>query len=97
MNRENAKGYLPLVQALVDGKVLQVRRDLGNGNRQWFDLDGTCFDRAADQYRIKPEPREVWITEYPNGEIFFHPSQESARVARVQPTGVIRHYREVIE
>lgn len=93
MNASNAKDYLPLVQALADGKTVQ----LSDGNGGWIDGD-IEFTYPASEYRIKqPEPREIWITQYPNGEVFFHPSEESARVGRSQPTGVIRRYREVIE
>lgn len=97
MNASNAKDYLPLVQALADGKVLQVRRDPGNGHRQWFDLDGTCFDRTADQYRIKPEPREIWVIESVDG------SQNGPFISEFEANAFCRkgyeviRYREVIE
>jgi hypothetical protein len=92
MNKDNAKDYLPLVQALADGKTVQ----LSDGNGGWIEGE-IDFQYPVSEYRIKSELKEVWITEYPNGEVFFHPSEESARVGRSQPTGVIRRYREVIE
>lgn len=59
MNKQNAKDYLPLVQALIDGKTLQHRVD---GGETWVDLAETSFTYYPDAYRIKPEshPAESW-------------------------------------
>jgi hypothetical protein len=59
MNKENAREYLPLVQALANGKTLQI--DAGAG---WIDLsEETNFVFDPEDYRIKPEPRtfEMWL------------------------------------
>ena len=58
MNKEDAHLYLPLVQALVDGKTLQI--EVGSA---WDDLDEPSFTRPPQDYRIKPEPRrwKVWV------------------------------------
>ena len=53
MNKDNAKDYLPLVQALADGKTIQLKKLDG-----WSDCERTGFSFPPDQYRIKPEPRE---------------------------------------
>lgn len=93
MNKDNAKDYLPLVQALADGKVIQVK--CVNG---WEDVAAElslCF--APDQYRIKPEPREIWVNEYAEGDHHMHYSAESAEHARGVCAAVTRRYREVIE
>ncbi len=74
MNASNAKHYLPLVQALAEGKVIQINTVDG-----WEDLRGEislCF--APDQYRIKPEPREIWVNEYPDYPSIVHNSKEQA-------------------
>ncbi|MDE3023595.1 MAG: hypothetical protein KGI54_17415 [Pseudomonadota bacterium] len=52
MIKENAKDYLPLVQALADGKTIQYSR---NGV-DWEDAGVVTFTWAACRYRIKPEP-----------------------------------------
>lgn len=62
MNAQNAHKYLPLVQALVDGKTLQYRDGFGN----WGDTGGIYrpyFEADHTSYRVKPEPRtfDVWI------------------------------------
>jgi len=53
MTRENAKDYLPLVQALAEGKNIQVRTPL-----TWVDADySLIFTDPPSYYRIKPEPK----------------------------------------
>lgn len=58
MNKQNAKDYLPLVQALADGKTIQ----LAGYENNWSDLDYPDFRAAPNKYRIKPEPHpaESW-------------------------------------
>jgi len=55
MNAQNAHEYLPLVQALANGKMIQA---LGG---EWFDIDDVNFNWPPDEYRIKPEPRTFKI------------------------------------
>ena len=61
MNRDNAKDYLPLVQALADGKDVQYK---GESLKQWITLTGCDFNQPAEDFRIKPEPREFWINNH---------------------------------
>jgi hypothetical protein len=64
MTRDTAKDFLPLVQALSEGKVIQWFNQEDSG---WEDLEFTDFVEAPDRYRVKPERREVWVNEYPDG------------------------------
>jgi hypothetical protein len=57
MNKENAKDYLPLVQALAEGKTIQVAFHFGTNDVRWEDMDEFSFCDPAERYRIKPEPR----------------------------------------
>lgn len=92
MNKNNVKDYLPLILALAEGKTVQYK--LGDGWSTGGDVD---FTLPADQYRIKPEPREIWVNEYPNfKDLYAHTTQEGANQAR-NGRGITRHYREVIE
>jgi hypothetical protein len=63
MNKENAHQYLPLVQALAEGKTIQH-----NYNDAWQDMlgDSIAFGNVPEHYRIKPEPREWRITRWRN-------------------------------
>lgn len=75
MNKENAKEYLPLVQALAEGKTIQYKQD-----GIWKDPLDLSFSLEAHKYRIKPEPRtfEVWRN-LETGHMFssFNPSKEA--------------------
>jgi hypothetical protein len=53
MNKQNAHQYLPLVQALSEGKTIQ--RSISD---QWIDGENFDFSFPPESYRIKPEPRE---------------------------------------
>ncbi|MCX2894843.1 hypothetical protein ORG27_14785 [Stenotrophomonas lactitubi] len=92
MNKDNAKDYLPLVQALADGKVIQIEID-----GVWTDGNEFHFVDQPSEYRIKPEPREIWVNEYAEGDHHMHYSAESAEHARGICAAVTRRYREVIE
>lgn len=51
MNKDNAHLYLPLVQALADGKTIEH-----NFGGVWGELNEFEFDSPPQSYRIKPEP-----------------------------------------
>lgn len=93
MNKDNAKDYLPLVQALADGKVIQGYFEI---EEVWRDIAEPRFDAPASQYRIKPEPREIWVNEYPFFQHAVHSTESGARNC-MRTNGVTRRYREVIE
>ena len=54
MTREEAKEYLPIMQAFAEGKTIQYLDDRGF----WNDIK-TCvsFDYNISCYRIQPEPK----------------------------------------
>lgn len=70
MNKENAHLFLPLVQALANGKTLQWKPE-DEGSECWGDLDEIEFCMYDDPscYRIKPEPRTWEIYVDPSGQI----------------------------
>ena len=57
MNASNAHLFIPLVQALADGKTLQLLHDGG----KWMDWPEADFSCAPECYRIKPESRKLWV------------------------------------
>lgn len=57
MNKENAKEFLPLVQALAEGKTIQF--ELADGT--WSDLNRVDFTESPSEYRIKPEQKKDWV------------------------------------
>ena len=59
MTPEQAKQFLPLFQAVADGKTLQSLQ-----GDEWKDVVSSITYKSAERYRIKPEPMEfdVWVT-----------------------------------
>lgn len=94
MNKDNAKEYLPLVQALADGKVIQYFPDESEG---WIDCDEVNFMIDVNRFRIKSEPREIWRNREPDGqEGGIFESRDAAKMWSTQE-GAQVCYREVIE
>ena len=60
MNKDNAKDYLPLVQALADGKELEWLNRCG----QWEPMAHPEFGFEPERYRVKLALRERWVAEY---------------------------------
>jgi hypothetical protein len=56
MNKNNAKEFLPLVQALAEGKTIQVFHPTF---KDWENAENPEFCYSPDHYRIKPEPIEL--------------------------------------
>lgn len=95
MNKDNAKDYLPLVQALAEGKEIEWM----NVNDKWQVLLEYSFESDPSKYRIKPEPREVWINRFPDGHdgLTWYETEEAAYRAYGRVGAVQVRYREVIE
>lgn len=74
MTREQWAERLPVIQAWCEGKQIELL----SGDR-WVDVtwDGPLFYAENLQWRIKPEPRKVWVNEYQN-RIGAHLSKEDA-------------------
>lgn len=54
MNRQQAKDMLPIIQALAEGKHIQLKDRIGN----WIDIDFINVELCnPNAYRIKPEPK----------------------------------------
>ena len=71
MNKKNAHLFLPLVQALVDGKTIQYNPcDTG-----WADIAELNFYESPEHYRIKPEPREWWARVTTEGNQSYLPGE----------------------
>lgn len=94
MNASNAKDYLPMVQALAEGRVIEHR-----GSGGWYQLNNPSFQDPPSDYRIKPEPKELWTNRYSDGS--ESPAYESREVAESDADEddpcVQVCYREVIE
>lgn len=93
MNKNDAAQYLPLVQALADGKTLQ-----SNVSGTWDDIDEPLFQNSPTTYRIKPEPREIWVVMDGDKDGIYLACPEKDRADRERRIGYpIVRYREVLE
>lgn len=92
MTRDEAKKYLPLIQAFAEGKTIQLFRYVDGC---WVDSVNPFFDMRLS-WRIKPEPREVWVSRNVSG--FAWSVADAMDWVGCPPGGEApKRYREVIE
>ena len=86
MNKDTAKDYLPLVQALADGKTIQrVRSDGTSFGTEWDDIySESQFDVniPASCYRIKPEPKWIRLGLFKQGTIVVEDCESEKRCGK---------------
>ena len=63
MNQQNAHEWLPLIQAMADGKTIQFLDDGPTPGGDWFDVQDLDMTYEPDDFRIKSEPRtfHMWL------------------------------------
>lgn len=94
MNKHDAIEFVPLINALAEGKTIQVKM-LHSG--EWLDSTGNlAFDGPREEYRVKPEPKEYWFNRYESHEAGPYDSKESAANHGGNTATQVR-YREVME
>ena len=66
MNKKNAHLYLPYVQALADGKTIQV--ETSPTKKRLMEQEDYAFSLPPERYHIKPKPLEfkLWINDSDN-------------------------------
>jgi len=78
MNKTNAHLYLPFVQAMAEGKTVQIRSSLSLGCTDYRDMTEATFSGSPEYYRVKPEPEEVWVNKWKDGAHFYHKTKAGA-------------------
>lgn len=63
ITKDNAKLFLPLLQALADGKEVQLNVGSSSAPR-WQTYSTLDFTACPEHYRIKPEPRRIFLNVY---------------------------------
>ena len=94
MNRENAKKLLPIITAFADGKVIEWK----NRDGVWVVVGRPGFSNNPKNYRIKSEPKEIWVNEYSDGSKGLY--ADAALALAYSGASVTRkavRYREVLE
>ena len=73
------------------GDELEVKETQGQNWRECYAFIG------SEQYRIKPQPRTIWVNEYPNGGYAVHESIAAAKdITNSDATRIAVEYREVV-
>lgn len=89
MNREQAATLLSnieFVKAFAEGKAVQFRV---KGSKRWSEVSSPDFQTRNMEYRIKPEPKQMYIVVHPDGRRFSsydtdeYGKRESACDARI--------------
>ncbi len=95
MNIEETKEAIKVMQAFVDGKPCEWRC---RGLTIWKEIGTPSWDFVKNEYRIKPEPKDIGVNEYAGWNGLGCITEAQALVTA--DAGVIRkavHYREVVE
>jgi len=101
MNRERCKELLPIIQAFAEGKAIQFRLEGLNGDNSWNDLPEdermtVTFPAEDYEYRIKPEPMEIWVHVFRDGSMSVpFTDKKSAYYGGLHDN--VKHFREVTE
>ena len=60
---------IAVIQAHKDGRFIQVKHVVDGIGDSWNDADSPRWDFKNFDYRIKPEPRSLWVVRYQSGNI----------------------------
>lgn len=94
MNKEEAKDFLPLVQALAEGKTIQYCNQEGN----WLDVSAPAFHKKPELYRIKPEPHVLWVLRDDHdrfGGVFLEESKAAEQAKFVENAKIVKYVEEL--
>lgn len=96
MTREEWAERLPLIQAFVEGETIETR-NMDTWYR-WVEVKTPTF-RSHCEYRIKPEPKVIYVNEYRDNSCAAFLTETAAQnfVVNVKPVRVAVKYQEVIE
>ena len=104
MNKDNAKEYIKLLQALLDGEEIEYY-ECPNGKGKWVSVDSLCFVDPS-QYRIKPKPKyrpftyDEFFDLVLSKQIFFKKGNEiylceSFSLAGIRISGILHSFSSV--
>ena len=96
-SREEIQRRIDIMQGYLDGEEIETLVA-----DKWVDLNDVIspsigpkfgFDEDQEYYRIKPKPREIWVTHTESGEVIEARVREFVCI----PNRAVIKYREVIE
>lgn len=65
---------IEVLTAYKAGKKIQFYHVCG-----WVDCNNPAFDFISTKYRVKPEPRVIWVNEYADGSGSGYTSEADAK------------------
>lgn len=98
---------IALLQAVADGKTLQYQKK-NSTSKDWVDASPVWHQNLKEglselspmlyQWRIKPEPKIIWVNEYPNNlRPILHTTEAAAKQsASTDAVRVAVKYQEVL-
>ncbi len=92
MNKQETAEAIKVMQAWIDGADIEALSNEDEGEWVHIKSFGPSWGWSKQKYRIKPSPREFWITVEPPGETLVAWSQEPLNI-----NGQIIKVREVLE
>jgi len=95
MNRERCKELLPIIQAFAEGKTIQVKQ--GPHDDVWHEIDISPVWYDGCEYRIAPEPMEIWVNFSRNSCLVYTEIDKAIEEADFSMGIITRHFREVTE
>jgi len=86
---------IAVIQAAEAGKTIECR--LGK-LLDWHPVEEPIWDFSKWEYRVKPEPMEIWVNVYKRGigQIYTN-EQDAIKHCLDYATHTAVHFREVIE
>jgi len=85
MTPERAKTLLPIIQAYAEGKTIQHK-----ACGEW--VDSWKPDWSLPDYRIKPEPKVIWVVEYDDGMKEGYDTEEGADASTIGRLSRVRRF-----
>lgn len=72
---------IEVLTAHRDGKKIESRYKFRpGGDTKWYAFGGCDFDFRDYDYRVKPEPKVIWVNECADGSGFGYTSEAYAKV-----------------
>ena len=100
MTREEAKEWLPIIQAWAEGKVIETFGDV----MRWVETDNLKFNSSPKFYRIKPERKyrpfetkeECWNEMHKHPDFGWIRDKEKLSYYPIQEVSNTNHYLNLL-
>ena len=91
----NTKEKIEVMQALEDGKAI-FERPLCHGG-VWKKCEYPSWNWGNHEYKVKEEPREIWVNVYDNGDYMQIHNSEFDAAGCISEGGKTLKFREVMD